>query len=761
MPGKSEISIVKNLFMAEQNRVDEQLRKWEAANPKPTVFSASYWDNRLGILEQIKMAFKDATDFRERESLERVDKEILRAAKEITPDFLNRLVWGFIRVGNLIADKVLEWAKIEQPLVQRSEPMPQWYPNGLSKKEQERKLEHYQDLNETLRNMNLPVKADGYAATRIAYDEPSLKLSNDVKIGYQQAKLETYVERAQGTGRYYPTGYDLTTYRGLMPERDEVAGVNVRDLDRRMREVPWRTDFSMGGVAARKDPTENARLLDTVKGIFTDLNRLLASGDPGARKIHDQLAVNYFLDTPNEVLVPNMEEIKKQFEHKIHVDLSPASLYPMDPTEAMQLLNRRSVNIAQDSGGHGETWLGIDPTQKDARGFYQIRPVEGGERFILRSALAQAQVRSFPDFRTDAEAIQALQKGESVKAELLQNGQSVQRYIHADPARGKMGTDWIKSENEGLFRRDEQLVSSLDQYLSRQHGTYVAPTLVSQQETPKQSAQTAQQPLFWEPEETRKLQINPVNLASLEQQLTGMGVRPGVAGEVLEAVAKTGQGDLNYPYIQEYGQNKEEAQIRFKRDAELDWVYLQGFDAKVSFGNGMPDVYQRYYYNAEDPINNYSLNEAYWMATGNSVSRTVGSDGQEKEVWRGLAFDQPKTPKGNHQITSIPFDLEKAVLEYPHKNELEKHLAPGYTIDSIIARARKGEPAQFPIVRDGTTELLSLKVSPKESTISILRVGEVSKDNKVHQHPVVSQGNAMNREVADEPPSRSAARSLS
>jgi hypothetical protein len=713
--------------MIENNRVEEQLRKWEATHPRRIIEQGDYLDNRLEFLERLKKTYQGTDSSVEKQSLARVDQEIKRAIQLLKPDFFTRVAAAF----NNLLERGTEWfAKRflpEEKLgAEKTDLTTRWAPSHLSGAEKEHKREVIGKLAESLRKQSLPGHIDALSVTRIFYNESNFKLNDTILLNGQKGKLETIVEKAESSGRYYATGYDLTTFRGITPEKDVANGVNIRDLMETMKNIPWHIDFSRGGTLTGKNATETTELLKAVNAVIGDLNRLLDGNDPAAKKIHDQLVVTHFLDTPNAALIPNIEELKRQFEHKIHVDLSPSSAYPLKPLEAMQLLNRGSINMAQDSRVQGMPWLTAH-TQKDAHGYYQIQPIPGSEQFVLQTALAHAQVVGFPD-KNQEEALQALLRGESVKVELIQNGRHVERFMNADPRGQRLATDWIRSENAGLFQRDEQLVVKLDEYRSRQQGTYVAPALGASGEMSVETAHTVQQPTLWKEEEVKRMELNRNNLANLDNQLAEMGVRPGVAKELLEQVAKSGENDLQFPYKLEFGQDKAAAQLRFKRDPELDWVYFQGYDMKVSFGNGQPAVNQRYYYNSEDPVNNYSLQEAYRMASGNAVSRRVGQAGEGKEIWRSLAFDQPLTPKGNHQINSVPFDLEKAIKEYPRLEELRKHLTPEYSIESIVDRARTGEPATFSIRRGNDLEQFALKVEPQAGRFSMVRLGEPAQE---------------------------------
>src|SRR6185312_14326785 len=115
---------------------------------------------------------------------------------------------------------------------------------------------------------------------------------------------------------------------------------------------------------------------------------------------------------------------------------------------------------------------------------------------------------------------------------------------------------------------------------------------------------------------------------------------------------------------------------------------LHGYDLRVNFANGDQAVSQRFYYNSEDPVNSFSLSEAYNLAKGNPVARVVVDlEGQQKEVWKQLGLDKPLTPAGNHQLTSINYDLKTDLTEFPKRKDLERALGGDLTVDDLIARA--------------------------------------------------------------------------
>ena len=720
------------------NRVQDKIDQWNSTHPRRAIFSAPEQEEKLEFLERIKKAFGESKDPSEQKTLRWVESEIKRTAILLQPSFFERMIG---RLVNLL-QRADHWISIQflgnqkQPTLP-SHRTPKWAPAKMSRSDREDKEALTWTLEDSLRRQGLPWRLDNSTTTRIYTSDSSFIVKSPAPGLGENVTVSANVERSPATGRYHATSYDITALRDLTPQVKEVNGVNVTDLVERMAKISWKNDYSRADKSILTSNSENEYLLKPLNAIFTDMNRLLMGNDSAARKVHDQLAVRFFADTPNAVLVPDMDKIKKAFEHKIHVDLGSNAGFQLHPAQAMMLLNRGVVNLGSENDGQRQPWLTIQGSQRDENGFYQVRPIEGSERFSIRTALAQAGVVSFGKVGKDEENIQRLLNGQSLRAILEQNGQQIERFIQVDPAQQRIAIDWIRTENNGLFQKDAQLATNLDRYVGQQQGTYQDPVLVPSEKV-VQSA-------LW----AVKTEINGNNLATLEKQLADIGVLPLVAKEVLDLAAGSNEPYIQHPYRQEYSDDKVLSQLRFRKDPDTDWVHFAGFDMKALVGQEQKEVNQRYYYNPDDPSNNYTLMEAYRMATGNAVSKMTTTGDGNLEVWRSLGFDLEKTPKGNHQILSTPFDLEKALAEHPHRIELERNLAPGQSLETIVARSRQGEDVHFSLSKNGQIEILNLKVDPQNKTISILRspgTGDSSQQKQAVQN--ASNEQSESREVA-------------
>src|SRR6185437_3071469 len=496
------------------NRVEQLLKIWKANHPVSRFWVREQAQLELEFLDKLYMAFKDSPSYEERESLARVEAGIKHLSYQLKPDLMERLSTFIVRAldrATFLLSNLLENRANDERLDRGFEP--KWVPKGLSATARQEKEAQVSGLMKSLKTLGLSGKVSEQGRTLLYYGSDSFQLNEKVGPRGARASVTTQVEKSPLTGRYYATGYDMVSYRGLTPLRDEAVGVNVKELDRRMAAINWSINYAQGGGRGFQQGGTNSVLVQAVNDVFRDLGVLLASGDSEARRIHDQLAVKYFADTPNSQLVGNFDEIKKTFEHKVHVDLTMDAAFPLTPADALKLLNRGVITRSEEPGGLGQPWLSL-VSERDARGFHQIRPIEGSDRFSLHAGLAEANVVGFGGHMDEESAIRALAKGEVVSATVVENGEHVERMIYANPEKGKISVDWVRTEEAGLLQRDEQLTTTFSKYRVQQQSGVQDRQMNAQ---PEMTLPTQQTTLFQD--DPPKMTSDRTNLSSLERQL--------------------------------------------------------------------------------------------------------------------------------------------------------------------------------------------------------------------------------------------------
>lgn len=693
-------------------------------NPNRMIWDREVAERQLNFFDRLRMAFRDSPDPRDHDSLGRVNSTIERTKELLKPDLLERL-------GNYLV------RTFKRPMIEftvygasnRSLFLPtRWAPHGLSGRQMQEKDRDIDRLSMDLHKLGLPDEISAHAQTQVFYDAKSLVLQGKTYYAGTTADVETRVERSDLTGRYYPVSYDLTTYPNMQPKGGNVAGINIEDLDLRMSAINWEADFTKASTHTHPDfAPDHALMLRTASDIFRDLNRLLAEGSAQARDEHHKLAAKHFSGTPNAGLVPDLEAFRQRYAERIHVDVTMKSEHLLKAQEAIVLLNNGSVSLAKDPAGQGQPWLRLNK-ERDANGYRRVEPVPRSENFGLHAALAEANVLTLDRDMGEADALKALASGNSVRAEILQPGNGlVSRYIYANPTTGKIAIDWMRSAAHNLFQQDGQLQQSVSDYAESNLRNVQANSLQPDNNRAATSSRQEASPVVGHTlfgEFKRAAPENGIaNEAALERQLLEMGFPPTIAKEALRQVYDSGQPEIRIPDTQNFSGNIVLSQLRFVKDPEQQWVHFKGYDINVDLATQQQQVNQRFYYNPDNPANNFSLQEAYNMASGRPVSRSVvGQDGL-REMWYQMAMDRPLTPAGNHHIVASEFDLRRALEDYPQRGEFERALPAGVTIDGLIGKARLGDPVQFPLNIHGRQDQHVLQVDPTQKGFSILRAG--------------------------------------
>src|SRR6185437_10130343 len=289
--------------MGEDNRVELLLRNWRAEHPTTRSWNRMATQLELDFFDKLYLAFKRSPNPDERESLSRLEGSIRNSIYQLKPDLLERISAFMGRVmerGALVLFNLLD-RKSQEELDRGL--APKWIPKGMSAAAREEKDGQISSLLTDLKANGLPGRISEHAKTLLYYGSDSFELTDRIGSGLNGALVSTRVEKSSFTGRYYPIGYDLVSYRGLTPSREEAAGINVRSLDQRMATIDWTRDYTGIGVGSSSRTADNMATVEAVNSIFRDLGALLVSGDPEARRIHDQLAVKYFADTPNSGII--------------------------------------------------------------------------------------------------------------------------------------------------------------------------------------------------------------------------------------------------------------------------------------------------------------------------------------------------------------------------------------------------------------------------------------------------------------------------
>lgn len=226
-----------------------------------------------------------------------------------------------------------------------------------------------------------------------------------------------------------------------------------------MRAVNWKHDFTQPGVLVSNNPVENKRMLAQVNNIFGQLFQLLTSSDPKANALHDQLAYKYFADTPSERLIPNMAELKRMNETSLVLDQRSPGEANFTDQQLYNLLNGHPVKPEAS-----DKWYQVTGGASEKNGMNSVKEVRLQKPFHLEAALHRAgagDIVKSPEFPA---LKKELENGNTVRADVVQQGIHAHRMIRANPANANIIIDWEDSSKRQLFQPSENQIAAFHKY---------------------------------------------------------------------------------------------------------------------------------------------------------------------------------------------------------------------------------------------------------------------------------------------------------
>jgi len=220
--------------------------------------------------------------------------------------------------------------------------------------------------------------------------------------------------------------------------------------------------------------------------------------------------------------------------------------------------------------------------------------------------------------------------------------------------------------------------------------------------------------------------MNEKNIESLKKQVmyTGFG---NLLDMDIDKNIKSGVPDFQLKYNHEFGRDKVEANLNFRR-SEQDNYFFNSYELQLN-KEGSEPLKQLFYVNRPEQAikkgegedhkgewvnSTITLKEAYNLMEGRSVLKEFVSKESEKYAnWVNIDFKEIDD-KGNYQIKRRPdFDLEAKLATLPIK-ELSDEKTRKELIDSL----QKGNRQSVTIINDGVEQKLFVEASPQFKTIN-------------------------------------------
>lgn len=116
-----------------------------------------------------------------------------------------------------------------------------------------------------------------------------------------------YFEREDN--QYNCRYYELCVRKNILITDDHLYEVDVKDLQERMIVINWDSFFMNSRTNLQEETWEKE---EVIEGIVTDLKKL--SSTPEGYFISERLKVKFWIDTPLESYIPNINSLRNQYE---------------------------------------------------------------------------------------------------------------------------------------------------------------------------------------------------------------------------------------------------------------------------------------------------------------------------------------------------------------------------------------------------------------------------------------------------------------
>jgi hypothetical protein len=166
----------------------------------------------------------------------------------------------------------------------------------------------------------------------------------------------------------------------------------------------------------------------------------------------------------------------------------------------------------------------------------------------------------------------------------------------------------------------------------------------------------------------------------------------------------------------QYGKDKVEATLNFKRSDKKDLVFYNSYDLKLDKGNGEKPMQQTFYIN--NMGQSITLKEAYNLMEGRSVNKNLYNKEEEKyNVW--IKLDRGSLDKnGNHELhtygANYGYSLEDVLKKHPIK-ELDNETSKKELLDSL----KKGNVQIATFIKEGSEVKQYVEANPQFKTIKL------------------------------------------
>jgi hypothetical protein len=222
--------------------------------------------------------------------------------------------------------------------------------------------------------------------------------------------------------------------------------------------------------------------------------------------------------------------------------------------------------------------------------------------------------------------------------------------------------------------------------------------------------------------------MNEKNFEYLRDQVKYTGFGESLEYDLKEQIKK-GEEKFTLNYKNEYGNDKVDATLNFKKSSQGDMYFFNSYDVKLQKEKADNVLQQTFYINNKGSI---TMKEAYNLMEGRSVNKNlVNQKGEEYNAWVKLDFKQTDN-QGNYKMAQFG---EK--YGYNLDTELKKHPIKELTNDEykkdLIDSLKKGNVQSATFVKDGIEVKQYIEASPQYKNINLYDANMQRMDSRQSQ----------------------------
>jgi hypothetical protein len=536
-------------------------------------------------------------------------------------------------------------------------------------------------------------QAVGVMKTMLAYParQDSFIVTDKQWHGEDKIGVRVYID-APSEGQAAIRGYEIRVRKGIDLPSGEVNGVNISDLETRMKAINWDVELPEGSYNIKDGSDAEAKEKDIVSKVQWELILLKANESPACRLVADRLMLKYWLDTPYEIFINDASEYKTAFDLWRYFKQEEPIFPTITQARSLMIGNPigRSI-VSRSEGISGYEWYILNTGHRDASGQF---PIEQIGFFDAEAELSKLGLSvDDPDF--ERQIISNLAVGNFAPIEYMDGDKELAGNLKINPYRNTVEVWTI----DGKFVRDSAAKSEKEIVSESKYSWAINGTTV------------------------RNKNYNESNLEYVEARLTDHGF-PDSQHAYLAEEMKNGSSRimLEFHSIEDQGHVRAFAEIKkMESGAYLptnyivqlkkpEWTYprQQKFVFHNAKGQGkMLDIHWKTAVNL--------------LAGGQALANWGDNKGNSVYEWRGLNF----STKSNEGYGFISFDSDalsvaKKLDELPIMEKDRTDLRHSFVVQSI----QMGNSQSVHLLADGNPTV-RLRANIPRRELDIIQGGRV------------------------------------